>query len=81
VTGLKRAHESATAAVNDGWIAGSSFLGSIMAGTLVGWLADRWLDTDPWLVVIGIVAGSINGFVRMRPSMIQPTGKQAYRGR
>jgi ATP synthase protein I len=28
----------------------------------IGWLLDRWLDTKPWLMVIGIVLGAISGF-------------------
>jgi ATP synthase protein I len=27
-----------------------------------GWLLDRWLGTKPWLLVTGIVLGSIAGF-------------------
>ena len=48
-----------------GWVAGGSFFGSIISGTLLGYLADRWLGTDPWLVIIGIVVGSYSGFMRM----------------
>ena len=48
-----------------GWVAGGSFFGSIISGTLLGYLADRWLGTDPWLVIIGIVLGSYSGFMRM----------------
>ena len=47
------------------WVAGSAFLGSILSGALLGYLADLWLGTDPWLVVIGILVGSYSGFVRM----------------
>lgn len=28
-------------------------------------LADNWLGTKPWLVVLGIVIGSYSGFMRM----------------
>lgn len=52
-------------AVGDGWMEGGSFLSSILAGTLVGYLADRWLGTDPWLVVVGIIAGAYSGFMRI----------------
>ncbi|MBD0370899.1 MAG: AtpZ/AtpI family protein [Pyrinomonadaceae bacterium] len=34
----------------------------------LGWLLDRWLKTSPWLMVAGIVLGSILGlyeFVRL----------------
>jgi ATP synthase protein I len=27
-----------------------------------GWLADRWLGTSPWLMVVGLVLGAIAGF-------------------
>ena len=49
----------------EGWVSGGAFLGSILAGTLLGYLADLWLGTDPWLVVTGIIVGSYSGFVRM----------------
>lgn len=52
-------------AVNDGWMNGGSFLSSILAGTFLGYFADMWLGTEPWLVVVGIVAGSYAGFVKM----------------
>lgn len=45
------------------WAASGSFLGSILSGALLGYLADLWLDTRPWLVVIGILAGSYAGFI------------------
>ncbi|HLA67751.1 MAG TPA: AtpZ/AtpI family protein [Acidimicrobiia bacterium] len=43
----------------------SAFFGSIMAGLLLGALADKGLGTYPLLVVIGIIAGSVVGFWRM----------------
>lgn len=52
-------------AVNDGWMHGGSFVSSIVAGTLLGYFADRWLGTDPWLVILGVVVGSYAGFVKM----------------
>lgn len=52
-------------AVNEGWMEGGSFLGSILAGTLLGYFADQWLGTEPWLVVTGIVLGSYSGFMKM----------------
>ena len=52
-------------AVNYGWIEGGSFLGSILAGTLLGYLADEWLGTEPWLIVVGILVGAYSGFMRI----------------
>jgi ATP synthase protein I len=42
-----------------------SFLESILAGALLGYLLDWWLGTEPWLVIIGIVLGSYSGFMRI----------------
>jgi ATP synthase protein I len=28
----------------------------------VGWLADRWFGSKPWLLVAGVVLGAIVGF-------------------
>jgi hypothetical protein len=47
------AHRDVTSAFSEGWIGGGSFLGSMLSGTLVGLLADRWLGTDPWFVITG----------------------------
>jgi ATP synthase protein I len=52
-------------AVNQGWLEGGSFFGSILAGTLLGYLGDRWLGTEPWLVVVGILVGAYSGFMRI----------------
>ena len=52
-------------ALNDGWMHAGSFLSSIISGTLLGYLLDSWLGTDPWLVIAGILLGSYAGFVKM----------------
>ena len=34
----------------------------------LGWLLDKWLGTEPWLLIIGIILGSAAGlyeFVRL----------------
>lgn len=43
----------------------AGFFATIMSGFLLGFLGDKWLGTDPALVVIGIIAGSVIGFWRM----------------
>lgn len=78
---VRTAHRGVTSAVADGWVAGGSFFGSIMAGTLIGWLGDHWLTTGPWLLVVGITLGSANGFYRMWEMVRRPTGKEAVRVR
>jgi F0F1-type ATP synthase assembly protein I len=37
---------------------------SIVSCLLVGWALDRWLGTSPWLIVVGIVLGSVVGFMQ-----------------
>jgi len=59
------AHRQVTQAVNDGWVAGGSFFASILSGFLVGFFADRWLNTEPWLVIVGILVGAYSGFLRL----------------
>lgn len=54
-----------TSALTDGWMEGGSFFGSILAGTLLGFFADRWLGTSPWLVIIGILVGAYAGFLHV----------------
>ncbi len=52
-------------AVASGWSGAGSFVGSILAGTLLGYLADNWLNTRPWFIVVGIVLGSYSGFMKL----------------
>ncbi|MBA3571295.1 MAG: AtpZ/AtpI family protein [Pyrinomonadaceae bacterium] len=39
-----------------------SMVGAVVVCLLVGWVLDSWLGTSPWLLVGGIVLGSIVGF-------------------
>ena len=41
-----------------------SVLLSIVSMLVAGWLLDRWLGTAPWLVVTGIILGTVAGFYR-----------------
>ena len=47
------------------WSSSGDFFGAILAGLLLGLLADWLLGTQPWLVVIGVIAGFGVGFWRM----------------
>ncbi len=44
------------------YAAGLSLFFSVAALCSVGWALDRWLGTEPWLLVAGVVLGSIVGF-------------------
>jgi F0F1-type ATP synthase assembly protein I len=43
----------------------AAFFGSLMAGLLLGWVADHFLETRPAFIIVGIVAGASVGFWRM----------------
>jgi len=50
------------------YAAGFALFASVAACCGAGWLLDRWLGTDPWLLIGGIVLGSAVGlyeFVRL----------------
>ncbi|HEY0097448.1 MAG TPA: AtpZ/AtpI family protein [Pyrinomonadaceae bacterium] len=38
---------------------------SILSCLLLGWVLDRWLGTTPWLIVAGIIIGSVAGFMHL----------------
>ena len=44
------------------YAAAFSLFASVVAGLIVGWVLDRWLGTQPWLLVAGIVLGAVAGF-------------------
>lgn len=47
------------------WSNAGDLFASILAGLLLGLVLDGLLGTDPWLVVVGVVAGFGVGFWRM----------------
>jgi F0F1-type ATP synthase assembly protein I len=42
----------------------TSLVVSIIGFLVVGWALDRWLNTGPWMIVGGIILGTIVGFVQ-----------------
>ena len=50
------------------YAAGLTLFASVAAFTGVGWMLDKWLETQPWCLIAGIVIGSAVGlfeFVRL----------------
>lgn len=50
------------------YAAGLTLFASVVSFCGLGYLLDRWLGTEPWLLVVGIVVGSGLGlfeFVRL----------------
>jgi F0F1-type ATP synthase assembly protein I len=58
-------HQQIGRALDEGWSQAGSFFGSIVSGMLLGLLADQWLGTEPWLVVIGSIVGIYSGSLNM----------------
>ena len=54
-----------TTRLTEGWSQGVNLVGSVLAGWLLGFLLDAWLNTSPWFVIVGILLGSYSGFMRM----------------
>ncbi|MFM8859295.1 MAG: AtpZ/AtpI family protein [Methylocystis sp.] len=60
-----------TRAMRVGLNAVSEFVGAILVSAFVGWQADKWLGTQPWLLVflvgLGVAAGFYNVYRVARP--------------
>lgn len=39
----------------------AEFLAAILVWGGIGWLVDRWLGTEPWLLIAGVVLGNSLG--------------------
>jgi ATP synthase protein I len=49
-------------ALSVGLNAFSEFVGAVVAGGLIGWQADEWLGSKPWLMVVFLGLGVAAGF-------------------
>ena len=47
------------------YAAAFSLFASVVSCLIVGWLLDRWLNTAPWLLVVGIIVGAAAGFYEL----------------
>jgi ATP synthase protein I len=50
------------------YAAGITLVASVVAFCGLGWFLDKWLGTEPWLLIVGILLGSAAGlfeFVRL----------------
>jgi len=42
---------------------GTMISANVVGGIIVGYLLDRWFKTEPWLLITGIILGTIGAFV------------------
>jgi ATP synthase protein I len=55
------------------YAAGLVLFAAVASFCALGWFLDKWLGTDPWLLIVGIVIGSAAGlyeFVRISSKTI-----------
>lgn len=41
---------------------GIEMAAAVLIGTLTGYWADKWLGTQPWILIIGFILGAAAGF-------------------
>jgi ATP synthase protein I len=62
----------------------SELVAGVLVGSLLGYLADRWLQTTPWLLLLGLLLGAAGGFNNVYKLGMRPTGlnskKDEHRG-
>lgn len=51
-----------TRAMRVGLNAFSEFVGAVVVSALIGWQADEWLGTKPWLLIVMLGLGVAAGF-------------------
>jgi ATP synthase protein I len=45
------------------------FVGTVLAGAVVGWFVDRWFDTEPYGTLGLLILGVVGGFLRLVSSL------------
>lgn len=65
------ARKGLSQAMRVGLNAVSEFVGAVILGGVMGWQADKWLGTEPWLLIVllglGVAAGFYNVYRVARP--------------
>lgn len=52
---------------------GLELVGAIGTMAVIGWLLDKWLGTDPWLIVSGLGLGLVAGMYRFFKTALSVT--------
>ncbi|MTI18680.1 F0F1 ATP synthase assembly protein [Rhodobacteraceae bacterium RKSG542] len=59
----------AVAGLSQAWKMSSEFIAGVLVGAGMGWLADTWLGTKPWGIVIFLLLGFAAGILNMLRSL------------
>lgn len=54
-------HRSSMSGLDNASVMGAELVVAIVVWTGIGWLLDRWLDTDPVLMIVGALIGNFAG--------------------
>ncbi|MCI0661197.1 MAG: AtpZ/AtpI family protein [Acidobacteria bacterium] len=54
---------------------GAVITANVVGGIVIGYLLDRWLNTAPWMIVTGLILGTIGAFVGLYRIMSQLNDK------
>ena len=52
---------------------GLELVGAIGTMAVIGWLLDKWLGTEPWLVMAGLLTGLVAGMYRFFKTALSVT--------
>jgi ATP synthase protein I len=68
--------------VTGGFSPSVDFISSIIAGLLIGFGLDWWLDTRPVFIIIFIIAGFITGFFKLwqHSAVLEEQAEERRRG-
>lgn len=53
---------------------GTDLVAGVAVGAFIGWALDRWLGTQPWLMVVFFILGAAAGFYNIYRSVEKSTG-------
>ncbi|MGB3721959.1 MAG: AtpZ/AtpI family protein [Pacificimonas sp.] len=82
---LAAARERATPEVHPRHVAGNAFaqgtrlalelVAGILVGAALGYFLDRWLETSPWLSILGFLFGLVAGFMNLMRAVNREAAK------
>lgn len=72
----------AWAGMDQASVMGAELMSAILTWSVLGWLADRWLNTGPWLLVVGALLGNAAGLylVWLRSERMDRREREAREG-